>query len=63
MRRKVDEEGLAFLETLAHSKPPQGEERWTMQLLPDRPVEVKVVTSISDETVRREFKSSASGLG
>ena len=63
IRRKLDEKGRAFLETLAHSKPPQGQKRWTMQLLADRLVELKVVSSISDETVRKELKKSALGRG
>jgi len=33
-----------------------------MQLLADRLVELKVVTSISDETVRKELKKTESGL-
>ena len=63
IRKKLDEKGEAFLATLAHSKPPQGQKRWTMQLLADRLVELKVVTTISDETVRKELKKNASGLG
>ena len=61
MRKKLDEKGVAFLKTLAHSKPPQGQKRWTMQLLADRLVELKMVTSISDETVRKELKKTESG--
>jgi transposase len=63
IRKKLDEKGLAILETLARSVPPQGRKRWTMQLLADRLVELKVVGGISDETVRMELKKSGSGLG
>ena len=62
IRKKLDEKGVVFLKTLAHSKPPQGRKRWTMQLLADRLVELKMVTSISDETVRKELKKTESGL-
>ena len=62
IRKKLDEKGVAFLKTLAHSKPPQGQTRWTIQLLADRLVELKIVNSISDETVRKELKKTESGL-
>jgi len=62
IRKKLDEKGVAFLKRLAHSEPPQGQKRWTMQLLADRLVELKMVTSISDETVRKELKKNESGL-
>ena len=54
--KKLDEKGEAILETMAHSKPPEGRKRWTLQLLADRLVQLKVVDSISYETVRREVK-------
>jgi hypothetical protein len=41
------------------SDPPEGCERWTMQLLADRLVEVGLVEEISDETVRRALKKGA----
>ena len=56
--KKLDEKGEAILETLAHSKPPEGRKRWTLQLLADRLIQLKVVDSISYETVRREGKKS-----
>jgi len=55
-QKKLDEKGEAILETLAHSQPPVGRKRWTLQLLADRLVELKVVDSISYETVRQEVK-------
>jgi transposase len=57
---KLDAKGEAILEMLAQSKPPEGRKRWTMQLLADRLVELKVVDSISGETVRRMVKKSGS---
>ena len=63
IRKKLDEKGIAILETLARSEPPEGRKHWTMQLLADRLVELKVVEGISDETVRKELKKSGSSLG
>jgi transposase len=57
-QKKLDEKDEAILETLAHSKPPAGRKRWTLQLLADRLVELKVVDCISYETVRQEVKKS-----
>ena len=59
-RCKLDAKAEAVLETLAQSKPPQGRKKWTMQLLADRLVELKVVDTISGETVRRTVKKSGS---
>jgi transposase len=58
-QKKLDEKGEAVLETLAHSQPPEGRNRWTLQLLADRLVELKVVDSISYETVRQDLKKNA----
>ena len=58
-RCKLDAKAEAVLETLAKSKPPDGRKRWTMQLLADRLVELKVVDTISDETVRKQLKKNA----
>ncbi len=62
-QKKLDEKGEAILETLAHSKPPEGRKRWTLQLLADRLVQLKVVDSISYETVRQEVKKSGLSFG
>ena len=61
-QKKLDEKGEAILETLAHSQPPEGRKRWTLQLLADRLVQLKVVDSISYETVRQELKKSGLSL-
>jgi transposase len=53
----------AFLVALACSDPPEGRRRWTMQLLADRLIELKVVESITDETVRRLLKKTTSSRG
>jgi hypothetical protein len=54
--RKLDGDGEAQLIALACSKPPEGYAKWTMQLYADKLVELQVVESISDETVRRTLK-------
>ena len=62
-QRKLDEKGEAILETLAQSKPPEGRKRWTLELLADQLVQLRVVDSISYETVRQELKKSGLSLG
>jgi transposase len=57
-KRKLEAKGQAILETLARSEPPEGRKRWTLQLLTDRLVELQVVESISDETVRKHLKKN-----
>jgi transposase len=54
--RLLDGRQEALVVALACSDPPAGRASWTMQLLADRLVELKVVESISDETVRRTLK-------
>ena len=61
-QKKLDEKGEVILETLAHSQPPEGRKRWTLQLLADRLVQLKLVDSISYETVRQELKKSGLSL-
>ena len=55
---KLDARGEALLETLAQSKPPEERKTWTMQMLADRLIELNVVDTISDETVRKHLKKS-----
>ena len=62
-RRKLDGKQEAFLVATACSTPPAGRERWTMQLLADRLVEVHLVDAISDETVRRTLQKTSSNRG
>jgi transposase len=56
---KLDGRAEAHLVALACSKPPEGRNEWTMQLLADRLVELQVVDSISDETVRRALQKTS----
>jgi transposase len=62
-QRKLDGKQEAFLVALTCSTPPEGRRRWTMQLLADRLVELGVVGSLSDETVRRLLKQTTSSPG
>lgn len=52
----------ALLVALACSQPDE-RESWTMQLLADKLVELKVVDAISDETVRRTLKKTSLSRG
>ena len=49
----------ARLVAVCCSQPPKGRKRWTLQLLADRLVELKVVDSVSYETVRRTLKKTS----
>lgn len=62
-QRKLDGKQEAFLVALTCSTPPEGRRHWTMQLLADRLVELGVVESLSDETVRRLLKQTTSSPG
>jgi transposase len=53
----------AFLITTACSTPPSGRQRWTLQLLAARVVEVGLVDTISDETIRRTLKKTRPSPG
>ncbi len=61
--RLLDGHQEAYLIALTCSTPPPGRAQWTMQLLANRLVELKVVESISDETVRRTLKKGTSNHG
>jgi transposase len=59
----LDGRAEARLIALACSAAPAGRGAWTMQLLADQLVELKVVDSVSDETVRRVLKKTRSSRG
>jgi hypothetical protein len=61
--RRLDGAAEARLVALACSTPPEGRATWTLQLLADRLVELHVVDTISDETVRRALKKTSSSRG
>ena len=61
--RKFDGAAEARLIALACSEPPDGRAAWTLQLLADKLVELKVVDAVCDETVRRVLKKTRSSRG
>lgn len=63
-KRKLDGKQEAFLIALACSKAPDGVESWTMQMLADKLVELRVIDEpISDETVRLRLQKKRSSPG
>ncbi len=62
-KRKLDGKQEAFLVATACSTPPAGRPRWTLQMLADRLVEVRLVDALSDETVRRTLQKTSSSRG
>lgn len=60
--RILDGEKEARLIAVACSAPPEGRSKWTLQLLADQLVVLKVVESISNQTVRRTLKKTNSSL-
>jgi len=61
--RKLDGRQEAYLVALASSDPPEGKKHWSMQLLADRLVELKIVEEISEETLRRTLKKGMLSRG
>ena len=61
--RKPDGRAEARLIALACSAPPDGRAAWTLQLLADKLVELRIVDAVSDETVRRCLKKTSSSRG
>jgi len=55
----LDGEKEARLIALSCSEPPPGRARWTLHLLADRLVEMRVVEHISHETVRQALKKTS----
>jgi len=56
----VDGAAEARLIALACSKPPAGRARWTLQLLEEAVVELKIVKRASDNTIGRTLKKTLS---
>ncbi len=56
--RMLDGAGEAQLIALACSKAPKGRVRWTMELLADKMIKLKIVDSISDTTVYRTLEKN-----
>lgn len=62
-KRKLDGLAEATLVAWTCSSPPDDRSCWTMQMLADKLIELKLVDTISDETVRRTLKKTNSSLG
>ena len=56
---KFDGAGEARLIAISCSKPPEGCNHWTLQLLADKAVEMEIVDTVSYETVRRTLKKTS----
>lgn len=61
--RKLDGSSEAQLVRIACSPPPPGRTRWTVSLLADKLVELKVFDSVSASTVQRGLKKTRSNPG
>jgi transposase len=55
---RLDGVAQAQLVQLACSEPPEGRAKWTLSLLGDRLVELKVVDTVSRTTIHRELKKT-----
>lgn len=62
-RPKFDGEAEARLVMLCCSTPPEGQQRWTLQLLADELCRLQIVASVCPETVRKCLKKIASSPG
>jgi len=62
-QRKLDGAQEAQLVAVACSGPPDGAERWSLALLAERLVELKIVDSIARDTVRVALKKTNSSRG
>jgi len=59
-QRTLDGADEARLIALACSQPPEGKQRWTLRLLAEQIVELKIVETVSYETVRQTLKKTNS---
>jgi transposase len=59
----VDGDMEAHLIALACGEPPKGYARWSLRLLADKLVELRITDGISYETVRRTLKKTNLSLG
>jgi hypothetical protein len=59
----VDGDMEAHLIAMACGEPPKGYARWSLRLLADKLVELRITESISYETVRRTLKKTNLNLG
>jgi len=62
-RRKLDGAAEAKLVAIACTPAPEGRCRWTIRLLADKMVELRIVESLGRETVRQTLKKTRLSLG
>jgi transposase len=62
-QRIIDGEKEAYLIAIACSETPGGKSNWTLQMLADKMVELKVVEQVSIETIRQSLKKTNLNLG
>ena len=62
-KRVLDGAAEARLTMLACSTPPDGHDRWTLDLLADRMVRLNYVSAVSRDTVARHLKKATSSRG
>lgn len=62
-RRAFDGEKEAQLVALVCSNPPTGANRWTLELVKDRLIQMQVVENVGKETIRRTLKKTNLNLG
>lgn len=60
---KFDKAAQAHLRAIACSQAPDGRSRWTLRLLADRLVELRLVESISHQAVGEQLKKTPLSLG
>jgi transposase len=60
---KFDRARQAQLTALACSEPPEGHSRWTLRLLADRLVELRIIDTISHQAVGEQLKKICSSPG
>ena len=60
---RLDGKQEALIVALACSEAPQGQARWSARLLANRAVEMEIVESISESSVRRLLKKTRSSRG
>ena len=61
--RKITGDVEAHIIAIACSDAPEGRDRWTLQLIADRLVELKIVESISSTAIGTTLKKTNSNLG
>ena len=60
---KLDPTAQTTVIALACTTPPEGRDRWTLQLLAERVVELRLAPDISAESIRRLLKKTGSSRG